>query len=76
MTYQPDGDRPLERRVGEQCDICGCRYRLHYILPDDIWLLVSPTGKTTGYLCPECADFRARKVDLELVFWAQLKEER
>ena len=71
-----DGDRPLERQLGEQCDVCGRYYRLLYKVPNDVWSFISPTGKKEGYLCPGCADFRARKAGIELLFEAYVREHR
>lgn len=65
-----DGDRPLDAQIGERCDICGRYYRIHYLVPDDVWALITPTGWETGYLCMECADFRARKLGIRLLFKA------
>ncbi len=65
----------LHLHIGEQCDICGARYRLLYSIPKEIWLQISPQNKREGYLCPTCADFRARKLGIELYFKAEARND-
>ena len=65
-----DGDRPLDMQIGERCDVCLRYYRMNYIVPHDVWKQISPIGKKEGYLCPECADNRARAIGIHLTFRA------
>lgn len=59
-----------KRRMNGCCLDCGRKYGNEYgfpdlVVPDDVWLKISPTGDEGGLLCPSCMCRRAVDAGLE-----------
>jgi hypothetical protein len=67
----------IDRFPGDQCDICGRRYRENFSIPDEVWELIGPLGmRKEGYLCLSCADYRARKCGIVLEWRASVRTKK
>ena len=60
----------LDYKVG--CHDCSIPYGDEYgfsdlIVPDDVWLKISPYGNEGGLLCPTCMCRRAQAIGLQTV---------
>lgn len=58
--------------VSDGCEDCGRPYGDEYgfpdlIVPDDVWLMISPRGDFGGLLCPSCICKRAAVLGLKKV---------
>lgn len=60
--------------MSEQCGRCFSRFDTVYILPDDIWLVVSGKVGEAEHLCPKCADELARENGIALYWTAAVNE--
>lgn len=56
----------------EKCQNCGVRYLFVYWVADEVWPYITPKPENleAGLLCPICADTRARRVGIELEWYA------
>jgi len=65
-----NGPRIDERELGEKCQVCERRYLTVYRVPDSVWAKIGPKRPGSGgLLCPECADFLARREGITL-YWS------
>lgn len=58
---------PNKIKKGELCLICGKRYLTVWRCPDKIWKKVFKSS-SSGLICPECFDRRAREKGINL-YW-------
>jgi hypothetical protein len=51
------------------CHDCGLAYKspafADFVVPDDVWLQISPTGHAGGILCANCINGRAAALGIE-----------
>lgn len=57
--------------VGELCGSCGDLYQTLYIVPDGVWDQIAGGA---SLLCLMCADRRARKLGIQLLWEAEVDE--
>jgi hypothetical protein len=48
-------DAEFDSRYGGcKCQLCGKRYKVDWMIPDEIWLKISPKKSLGGLLCGSC----------------------
>lgn len=63
INERTDSDLLCDDCRGCQCQQCERYYRMDLLIPDDLWLKISPTKTSGGLLCPHCIITELGKLD-------------
>ncbi len=80
IAEEPQADEGLEENNGDICDNCGKSYVVIYRVPNETWAKIAPDPATLGkhlehqyggLLCVDCANDRAFRLGVRLMFVAE-----